>query len=145
MTQRLVEDHAKQISELTKSEPRPRAIICDHDAEDRATLERHLGMRTVGATKNVSAGIQAVASRLRVQADGKPRLFLLRDSLVDRDPMLVDAKRPLCTEEEIEGYVWSDKARKDEPVKENDHSMDGMRYMIAHRDMPVPSRRLVVH
>jgi len=145
MTQRLVEDHAKQIKELTKGEPRPRAIICDHDAEDRATLERHLGLRTVGATKNVSAGIQAVASRLKVQADGKPRLFLLRDSLVERDSVLVDAKRPLCTEEEIEGYVWSDKARKDEPVKENDHSMDSMRYMIAHRDMPAPSRRIVVH
>lgn len=134
-TQRLVEDHARDILAATAGEPRPRALICDHDAEDRATLEKYLGMRTVAAHKAVSPGIQAVASRLKVQADGKPRLLFVRDALVKRDPKLVDAKKPTCLEEEIEGYVWSDKAKKDEPVKENDHSCDAMRYLVAHRDL----------
>src|SRR5262249_7342824 len=37
-TGRLVEDLAREIRAVTGGEPRPRAIICDHDAEDRPTL-----------------------------------------------------------------------------------------------------------
>lgn len=143
-TKRLVEDHAKHILKLVTddegnwTEPRPRAVICDHDAEDRATLEKHLGMGTRPATKTVSDGIQAAQSRLRPQADGKPRLFLVSGALVERDPDLEAAKKPTCTEEEITGYVWAVKpggALKEEPVKENDHGMDCLRYMVAQRDV----------
>jgi phage terminase large subunit len=81
-----------------QSEPPPRAVICDHDAEDRATLERHLGMTTSRATKDVSPGLQAVVARLRVAGDGRARLFYLRDSLPSRDRMLEERKRPTCTE-----------------------------------------------
>jgi PBSX family phage terminase large subunit len=35
---------------------------------------------------------------------------------------------------EIEGYEWKDNAKKDEPVKENDHGCDGMRYLVARVD-----------
>ena len=131
-TQRLVEDHARHIRDITASEPRPIAIICDHDAEDRATLERHLGLPTVAARKAVSPGIQAVASRLKKAKDGKPRLFFLRDALVERDPVLVERKLPTCTEEEIESYVWQDNAIKEAPVKRDDHGCDPMRYMVMH-------------
>ncbi|WP_367138873.1 MULTISPECIES: phage terminase large subunit [Streptomyces] len=143
-TRRLVEDHAKHMLQLVTddsgawTEPRPRALICDHDAEDRATLEKHLGMSTSSAKKSVSDGIQAVQSRLKVQADGRARLALLRGALVERDPELDAAKKPASTEEEITGYVWAIKpggALKEEPVKENDHGMDAMRYMIAERDL----------
>lgn len=162
-TRRLVEDHARQALRLVRrceeccessaadhdchacrrcrlvwTEPRPRAIICDHDAEDRATLERHLGMSTTAAKKTVSDGIQAFQARLRVAGDGRPRLYLLRDSLVERDPELEEASRPTCTAEEIPGYVWAIKPGgelKEEPLKEDDHGMDGGRYMVAHRDL----------
>lgn len=143
-TRRLVEDHAKHILKLVTddhgawTEPRPRAVICDHDAEDRATLEKHLGMSTAPAKKSVSDGIQAVQSRLKVQEDGRARLVLLRGALVERDPELDAAKKPGCTEEEITGYVWAIKpggTLKEEPVKENDHGMDAMRYMVAERDL----------
>lgn len=140
-TKRLVEDHAQEIKRYWAGEPRPRAIICDHDAEDRATLERHVGMRTLAATKNVSAGIQAVASRLKPAGDGKPRLFLLRDALVHRDPDLADAKLPTCTEEEMDSYVWNDKRTKDEPVKEADHGEDSLRYLVAYKDLAGPRAR----
>ncbi|WP_413102227.1 phage terminase large subunit [Streptomyces sp. Inha503] len=143
-TRRLVEDHAKHILKLVTdddgqwTEPRPRAVICDHDAEDRATLERHLGMSTSPAKKTVSDGIQSVQSRLKMAADGRPRLFLVRGALVERDRELEDAKRPTCTEEEVTGYVWAVKpggVLKEEPVKENDHGMDALRYMVAERDL----------
>jgi phage terminase large subunit len=137
-TKRLVEDHAADIKRITQGEPRPRAIVCDHDAEDRATLERHLGMKTTAAYKMVSPGIQAVASRLKDAGDGKPRLFLLRDALAGRDPELTDAALPTCTEEEVEGYIWDTSAGRkkgEEPVKKNDHGCDLLRYMTAHLDL----------
>ncbi|MEU0514331.1 phage terminase large subunit [Amycolatopsis sp. NPDC006125] len=142
-TRRLVEDHAKDILRIVAPErkwrePRPRAVICDHDAEDRATLERHLGLGTVAAKKTVSDGIQAVQARLRPAGDGKPRLFLLRDSLVERDSDLEAVAKPLSTVDEIPGYVWDvseGKPPKETPVKENDHGVDALRYMVAERDL----------
>jgi phage terminase large subunit len=141
-TQRLVEDHARDIRRVTAGDPRPVAVICDHDAEDRATLERHLGVRTLAAHKAVSPGIQAVASRLKVAGDGRPRLFLLRDALDERDPLLVEAKRPTCTDEEVESYVWNvagGRKKGEEPLKENDHGCDCTRYLVAYRDLKARS------
>lgn len=138
MTQRLVEDHAKQTRALCAGEPLPEDVICDHDAEGRATLAKYLGMSTTPAHKAVSEGIQAVQSRLKVAGDGRARLYLLRDSLVERDEARAEAKLPTCTEEEVDGYVWNLKSGRnkgEEPVKENDHGMDAARYMVAHRDL----------
>lgn len=144
-TRGLVEDHAKEILRTVTSRdgrwlfPRPQAIVCDHDAEDRATLERHLGMGTVAAQKTVSDGIQAMQLRVRLAGDGLPRLLVLRDSLVARDASLVERGLPTCFAEEIEGYVWEPaadgKVDKDRPLKINDHSMDAARYAVAHEDM----------
>jgi len=147
-TKRLVEDHARDILALVApggiwSTPRPRAIICDHDAEDRATLERHLGMGTSAAKKTVKDGIQAVQSRLRPAGDGKPRLYICRDALVERDADLAEAKKPTCSAEEVVGYVWDaqpGKQPKEQPVKQDDHGMDAMRYMIAERDLGAQPR-----
>lgn len=122
--------------------PLPSAIICDHDAEDRATLERHLGLKTRPAIKAISPGIQAVQGRLRPAPAGggrepAPRLFFVRDGLVGRDPALDAAKLPCCTEEEILSYVWDMAAgggKKEVPVKMNDHGCDTTRYVVAHVD-----------
>jgi len=137
-TKTLVEDHARKIREVSRwgvegGEPLPYAIICDHDAEDRATLERHLGMSTTPAHKEVSPGIQAVASRLKAAGDGKPRLLYLRDSLVERDMDLADQKLPTCTEEEYESYVWD--RHKERPMKQHDHGQDAGRYLCAYHDL----------
>lgn len=142
-TKCLVEDHARQIKHLSKwgqkdGDPLPREIICDTDAEDRKTLERHLGLITTPAHKSVSDGIQAVASRLRPSGDGKPRLMYFSNSLVDPDPELVATKRPKCTIEEYEMYIWDTRqgAKKgDQPIKEHDHGMDCTRYMVAQHDL----------
>lgn len=150
-TKTLVEDHAKAILRVVVGEngkwkyPRPQAIICDHDAEDRATLERHLGIGTIAANKNVSEGIQATQSRIKIAGDGLPRLFILRDALVERDDELKEAGLPTCTIEEIDGYVWKPKPQSavasaqknepDEPLKKDDHGCDCMRYLVAHFDL----------
>jgi hypothetical protein len=150
MSRRLVEDHAAQLLTLAgvprgadgpdwsrSAEPRPRAVICDHDAEGRATLVRHLGLGTVAAVKDVQAGIQAVAARLRPDGTGRPRLMLFEDARVELDGELVEAKRPTCTAEEFEGYVWDTGASRkagEEPVKKDDHGLDALRYIVAWMD-----------
>lgn len=141
-TQTLVEDHARRILSLVTrdgrwTEPRPRAVICDHNAEDRATLERHLRMSTTPARKSVREGIQLVAARLRPRPpSGLPGLVLFRDALVERDETLAEANKPTCTAEEFPGYVWARNAAglTEVPVKEEDDGMDALRYMVAHRD-----------
>lgn len=144
-TQTLVEDHAKAILAELKQQRNPEitTVIVDHDAEDRATLERHLGMGTVAATKTVSDGLQAVKARLRPAGDGKPRIYICRDALVQRDAALEDAKRPTCTEQEIVGYIWDTQANKppkETPLKQHDHGMDAMRYMVAEKDLAARPR-----
>ena len=133
-----------------KREPRPRAIICDHDAEGRAVLERELGMHTVQAKKSVEDGIQAVKKRMKIsEVDGRPRIYLCEDAIIERDKELADKKKPTSTLEEVVGYIWdrgtalaqnNGKPPKEVPVKEDDHGMDAMRYMVAQRDLKARPR-----
>jgi len=131
-TGRIVADHARDIVRLSEGESF-RATICDHDAEDRATLAA-AGIATVAARKAVTRGIEAVQQRLRRDGTGQPALSFLRDALVEADPDLREASQPTCTEEEVEGYVWED-GGKEQPVKEADHGLDATRYMVAHLDL----------
>jgi phage terminase large subunit len=133
-TQRTVKVHAQKIKELSAGE-RITATVCDHDAEDMATL-RENGIATRAAKKAVSVGIQKVQERLKAAGDGRPRLFFLRDSLVEVDPSLVEAKKPINTVQGFDGYVWSNSKTKEAPVKENDHGMDSVRYAVMYRDGP---------
>lgn len=135
-TETIVEDIAKRIMQLTTDEPKPQAIVCDHDAEDRATFEKHTACRTVAAQKAVTTGIQTMQGRLRRKANGRPSAFFLRDSLVSIDHALVDKSLPYCTEQEFECYVWNiedGKMLKEEPVKMYDHGMDCARYLMMHK------------
>jgi PBSX family phage terminase large subunit len=132
-TQRLVEDHAQDIKRLSLGE-RYEVTVADHDAEDRATLERH-GIVTEAAHKAVSEGIQAVQERLKPAGDGKARLFILRDSLVERDLTL--ESKPASVVEELPGYVWAKATRgalKEVPEKKDDHGADTLRYAVAWVD-----------
>lgn len=159
MSRRLVEDHAKQIIGLVAPggtvrpdgvlshgdwcEPKPRTIICDHDAEDRATLERHLGLPTKAARKAPTAGqkdlvgLQAAQARYKIQEDGKPRIYYLRGCTHELDEQLRSAGLPTSTVDEITSYVWPPGVKPDQrehPVKENDHGMDAKRYLVAELD-----------
>lgn len=143
-TQTLVEDHARRIKELAPY--RPDEIICDHDAEDRATLTKHLGMSTVAAKKGVSRGVQLTQARMRVAGDGKPRLYVVRGSLIGRDLVSEAQKRPRGFLGEVNGYVWGMERGdsgipKEAPVKLHDHSMDTARYAVCHFDWNEPARK----
>lgn len=129
-------------------EPKPRGIICDHDAEGRVVLSQELNIGTIPAKKGVTDGIQAVQSRLKLAGDGKPRLFIMRDALVARDRSLVERRLPTCTAEEIPAYIWqkpgvtaASQAPKEAPLKENDHGCDAMRYLVAEREIGAPRIR----
>lgn len=142
MTKKLVEDHAKDIIRHSgwrnkDGDPLPYAIYRDHDAEDGATLDRHLkvagfSIRTTPAVKAVTKGIQAVSERMRPAGDGKPRLFIMRGALVEIDRELQGSGLPYSTLHEIDMYEWND--AKDMPVKAYDHGMDTMRYIVASLD-----------
>lgn len=129
-TQRLVEDHARDIKAFSTGET-IRAMFCDHDAEGRATLEKHSGIVASAAKKAISEGIQEVQARLRPAGDGRPRVFLMRDSLVERDEWCDERKLPCSTEEEVESYVWdtrNNRKKGEEPTDANNHGMDAWRY-----------------
>lgn len=134
----LVEDAAKMILAAAKGYPTPEVIICDHDAEGRATLEKHIGMRTIAAVKNVRAGIDAVKSRLKLRPDGRPGILFCSDSLVhEHDPYLIEQKKPVCSDDEFATYEWKPGGNakgEDIPKKLNDHGMDVLRYLIAWLD-----------
>ena len=124
MTHRIVSEHGKQIQEIMTAESRKSIpyAVCDHDAEDRATLEAG-GIRTKPAEKAVSPGIQEMIQRLKRAGDGKPRFFIIKKCLVEVDPWLIENNMPTCTEEEITLYSWlqGNTGPKDKPRKENDH------------------------
>lgn len=136
VTRQLVEDLAPRIIALSGGEL-IEATVADHDAEDRATLAKH-HVATVPALKSISPGIQAVQARLKVQPNGKPRLFFVRGALVEIDPLLDAAKLPTCTLDEMTAYTWplaqNGKPIKEQPVKEHDHGMDALRYAVQHVD-----------
>lgn len=94
-------------------------IVRDHDAQEGAELWG-MGVQTIPAKKDVLAGIQKVAERLAVKDDGKPRLFIFRNckNLIREFPR----------------YRWRGGRVKEEPVKEEDHAMDALRYLVMEVD-----------
>lgn len=142
ITKRLVEDLTKEIIRLSYGEG-IEATIADHDAEDRATMAKH-GITTIAASKSVSVGIQAVQARLKVQPNGKARIYFVRGALVEVDKDLEDQRKPTCTEDELPDYAWKKyddgKPNKEEPLKVNDHGCDATRYMVMHVDKGAPKQ-----
>ncbi len=165
-TQRLVEEHASQIlsivtkevvtewydhfnremrerREVVWTEPKPQAIICDHDAEGRKTFEKHTGLGTQRAIKHVHDGIDLHKARLKTDKDGFARFYLMRNALVEKDPYAVEHLLPTSTEEEYASYVWKvspDGRKQDEPVKRDDDGMDADRYMTMFLDFKGKAR-----
>ena len=133
-TGQLVEDLAREIKQLSAGE-RIEADITDHDAEDRATYDRHCAISRP-AFKAIAAGIQAVQARLRGGASARLKIF--RNALKNRDESLAAKRKPVSTAEEFDGYVWpkgqDGKPTKEVPVDDNNHGMDAMRYAVAYVD-----------
>jgi phage terminase large subunit len=137
MSGRTINAHAPTINQLSAGYAFD-DTIADHDAEDSATLAEH-GIRTTAADKRLSVGIEKVTERLKVQADGKPRLFIVRDCTHEIDtPSDEQRHRPTSTQAEFAGYVWpktkAERAADERPLKADDHGMDALRYMVMRLD-----------
>jgi phage terminase large subunit len=136
MTRRTVKVHAAQVLALSKNEL-CEADIADHDASDRATLAEN-GLPTIAALKALRPGIDAVTERLKIQPDGRPRFFVLRGSLVERDELLAAEQKPVCAEDEFAAYEWAKdsagRPTKDVPVDKFNHALDGVRYAVMYAD-----------
>ena len=109
---------AERVKQISGSE-KYRITWADHDSQDRYEFTK-LGISTMPAKKNVHLGIEAVQKILKVQPNGKPRLFIFKN----------------CTHttREIAGYQWAEGTERkdptDEPLKVNDHTCDALRYAI---------------
>lgn len=128
------------------SEFRMRAISCDHDPafikllNDRISgpggNEMHRIARPADKTrdKGEKAGIDQVRVRMKRGKDGKRGIYLMRDALrCGADPELMAEARPVCTEQEIPGYVYrvmeDGKPYREEPEPTCiDHGCDALRY-----------------
>lgn len=132
----LVQDAAAIIKAQTGDEY-IEATIADHDAGDRATLLAQ-GIHTLPAQKNVRRGIQLVSDRLKSRNGDKPRLMIMADSLIKTDQSLKNRYKPTNLVDEFSSYVWasnfSNTTLKEEPVKEDDHGLDALRYMVMYLD-----------
>ena len=118
-----VQVHAAAINTAEGRNAMYRWTVADHDAEDRATLHA-AGIITQRASKNVERGIKAVKERLKVQKDGRPRLIICES----------------CPEtiSEFYDYAWQpqvdNRNAKEVPLKDRDHAMDPLRYMVMKLD-----------
>ncbi len=81
-------------------------------------------------------GFEASANIVRdmmIGRGGVPDLMFLRDCLVSADPLRLEERQPVCTVDEIPGYVYRI-AKDGQPLKEEpdplceDHGCDGCRY-----------------
>ncbi len=113
----LIKDHAKSINQYVDL-PKYGYTVSDHDSQDQAELVEY-GIHTTNADKNVSQGLQKVNTRIKIQRDGKPRLYIFNNCI--------------NSIKEISQYSWNEKG-KEEPIKMNDHIMDCVRYIIMRED-----------
>jgi phage terminase large subunit len=93
-------------------------VIVDQSAAGLIAELRNSGLTVFQSSGKVRDGIALVHERLKIQGDGLPRLTI----------------EPSCIEtiSEFESYVY--KTGSEEPVKENDHALDSIRYLISDLD-----------
>lgn len=136
-THRTVKTHSKQMHEIYDRIYSGTKLICDHDAEDRATLKEN-GFRTVAAEKDRLAGQQTVYDKF--EAD---QVFFFEDALIELDQRLVMENKPQRTVDEFPSYIWRTK-QKEDMIKEKDDGMDAMRYAL-HTSLKSSGQKGRVH
>lgn len=107
------------------------AWVCDpsQPAYIKQFQEAKPKLNAIKGFNDVLPGIDGVKVRLQEQ-----RLFFVHENLYFRDQELDEKKLPYCTEKEVDGYIWANRASKDVPVKENDHGLDMTRYVVCYVD-----------
>jgi PBSX family phage terminase large subunit len=93
----------------------PRAIYIDPSAQAFQLELQRAGLHVVHANNEVEFGIQEMTSKMK-------------------EGLLTVCEECKNTIREIESYVWDARSAKkgyDEPLKQDDHAMDALRYVIA--------------
>jgi PBSX family phage terminase large subunit len=106
-------------------------FVCDPAEPAYIDAFTQAGLNAVPAQNAILPGITAVQARLKVQADGRARLYVVDDALDEIDLALREAAEPTGSLDEIDAYIWAQNAtgRKEKPVDANNHAMDAWRYV----------------
>lgn len=130
---RLVSDLGPEINRLSEGE-QITGTVADHDAENRAELEVKHGIVSAPATKAITEGISAVARRMRIGDNGRPRIFFHRGCTIGIDRRMLADGRPTSTVEEIQVYQYPSpkegRSPDEKPLDLDNHGMDAMRYVV---------------
>lgn len=107
------------------------------DSADQEGVEqlRRAGFRVDEPKKDRVAQIDAIKERLKVNANGEPGIFFLRDRLVhDVDPEMKEQYRPVEVTDEFLSLTYDEKIRgnskDDENVVGDNHGIDGTSYLV---------------
>lgn len=121
-----------------RAEFRPEAFVCDPAEPSFLEEFRAAGCNAVPGFNAIPPGIQAVKARLSRAADDRPRLYVAKGCLAERDETLASAKQPTSIVEEFDLYVWpkgqDGKPVKEKPVDKDNHGLDALRYAVAYVD-----------
>ena len=119
-----IEQTTEQIVEYAKT-LKPEVVYPDSAEQDRVEMARRAGLNCRDVSKDIEAGVDTVQE-------------LFKQNRIHIHP---DCKNLIW---ELETYHYGDKRpdmnEKEMPVKENDHSMDEMRYVL-HNQEPVVERK----
>jgi phage terminase large subunit len=94
--------------------------VADHDAQDNAEINQYKIFTNNADKSDKAANIQKAKNRFKIQGNGKPRLYILKNN---NTQILID---------ELFQYHWiaskEGQNEKEEPVKVFDHAIDAFRY-----------------
>tara|TARA_B100000287_G_C20675058_1_gene794985 strand:- start:3235 stop:4725 length:1491 start_codon:yes stop_codon:yes gene_type:complete len=121
MTNRTTLENGREMLRLSRNDPKPRFTVADSAGKDaRLILARELQVTTQASPKELGMNtmIGLVKEYLQIYADGQPRLFIFSS----------------CTNliQEMRKYRWSKTRNKDQPMKQDDHALDALRYLIGY-------------
>lgn len=127
-SEQLIQDIAPEIQKASQGLTIERSFADPSSPGDRETLQRE-GVTTKKADNDVSAGLQATKSKMGEEVGDYPRVIFMEDALIHPPDERLDEKNvPTRTVEEIPEYQWDED--KEEPIDEDDHGCDALRYYI---------------
>lgn len=113
--------HADALKAMFDAHGWPEIVWADPEEKNGRMQLAQAGIANVAAIKDIRPGINAVASRLAPDANGRAHL------------VIHDGPGHMVLIREIEGYVWAPRTGQrdapDLPLKANDHAMDAVRYL----------------
>ena len=109
--QKTDEEYYEDLEKFVGDTPIEQVIVDPSAASFKETIRRHGRFSVKNANNDVLDGIRLTSSLLK-----SGHLFF--------------SKACKCTQMEFGAYAWDEKATVDAVIKENDHSMDQMRYFV---------------